>query len=185
MEALGLLLAAVFGAASSGSVQAGLAYADRGRSGRSACRLVFVQLHGAQSAVNDLRELRDWDQMITDWEAYGHAWDKYSDAIVQVLDTDDSATIGSAFECLASLGRGSARASDVPSDKLLHRYVEIIDKARMIALRKSFKRREREKRDLRVTQAEIELPIAPLASGELPAIAPPPTQRPATGEGDA
>jgi hypothetical protein len=117
--------------------------------------------------------------MITDWEAYGHAWDKYSDAIVQVLKTTDSATIGTAFECLASLGRSRARhvadASFDPNDELLFRYAAIIRMARLIALKASFTKREGEKQEEVVTKAEDELPIAPLATATA---SPPPNSTP-------
>jgi hypothetical protein len=58
------------GAASSGLVQALLARAERKRDGRNAARVMSMELHDAEKAVSDLRELRDWTQMITDWDAY-------------------------------------------------------------------------------------------------------------------
>jgi hypothetical protein len=175
MDALLAGLIGVVGTAvAGGGVTSTLAYLDRGRAARSACRLIYVQLHDAQAAINDLRERRDWGQMITDWDSYDRSWDKYSDDIVQVLDTTDSATLATAFACLNSLARSKAHhvigASFDPPDALLHLYARVVNRARLLALGASFTKREREKRDEAVTLAEVELPIAPLAEGisELP-----------------
>jgi len=174
---IGVVLTAVAG----GGVQATLAYLDRGRAARSACRLIYIKLHGAQAAINELRERRDWDKMITDWDSYDRSWEKYSDSIVQVLNTKDSAEIGTAFECLASLARSKAHhvkgALFDPPDARLQRYAQVISKARLLALKASFTKQEREERDEIVTKAEAELSIAPLAEG-IAAHAPPPAGKP-------
>jgi hypothetical protein len=105
------LIGLVVGAAASGSVQSYLARADRRRDARSAARLLYMQLHGAQGAVEDLLKLQSWDQMITDWDAYGAAWEKHSEALARVLNTTDFHTVSSAFSCIASLARSRAAAT--------------------------------------------------------------------------
>ncbi len=140
----------VVGAVASGAVQAFLARGDRARSGRTAARLLYLQLHGAHWAIEDLRERRDWSKMITNWEAYAVAWERHGDALVQVLSANKAAHVTTAFECLVSLA--NSRASDIdatvpqpgvpgqfgPSDELLAMYVKAAEVAKLITLRASF-----------------------------------------------
>jgi hypothetical protein len=150
-------LGAVIGACASGLIQALLSRADRGRAGRSAARLVYMQLHGAQSEVEELQVLGEWEYLITDWQTFGHTWDRHSESLVQVLNATQSATVASAFECLASLAR--AREADerainspepsrvFPPDKTLDHYIANLRAAKIIALTASFGRREGEQRE--------------------------------------
>ena len=142
---------AVLGAVASGSVQASLARGDRRRAGRTAARLLYLQLHGAHWAIEDLRERRDWNKMIIQWDEYGLAWERHGDALVQVLSANKAAYVTTAFECLASLARG--RVSDLaqgiptvgepwkfsPEDSLLIKYVKAAETAKLITLRASFR----------------------------------------------
>ena len=101
----------VVGAVGSGGVQAYLSRADRRRDGHHAARVLYVQLHDGEAAVATLRDLRNWEAMITDWDAYGAAWSEYRDRLTHVLNTERFATVNSAFQCMASLARG--RNSDL------------------------------------------------------------------------
>jgi hypothetical protein len=134
----------VVGAVGSGGVQAYLARADRRRAGRIAARLLYMQLVGAVAAIEDLRRLRNWDELITDWEAYGSVWDRHSEKLTAVLSTKKSAQVSSAFECLASLTKARARAARHPaqpidpSDSLLASYLESVKVAERVTLDASF-----------------------------------------------
>jgi hypothetical protein len=115
------------GAIASGVVQAILAALDRRRRARSAARLLYMRLHEAAQAIEELRVRRDWHKMITDWDSFGAAWDKYSEALAHTLKTKDFEAVSSAFSGIASLAR--ARATDqaksppapftVPNDQLV------------------------------------------------------------------
>lgn len=75
------------GAVASGGVQAVLGQAGRHRSGRTAARLIYLQLTNAHSAVEDLRVRRDWNMMITQWDEYAVLWARYGEALLQSLST--------------------------------------------------------------------------------------------------
>jgi hypothetical protein len=83
----------VVGAVASGAVQAALARAERRRDGRNAARVLYMQLHDAEKAVSDLRALRDWAEMITDWDAYAETWAQYRDPLASVLNTNAFAKV--------------------------------------------------------------------------------------------
>jgi hypothetical protein len=106
------------GAASSGLVQALLARAERKRDGRNAARVLSMELHDAEKAVSDLRELRDWTQMITEWDAYAETWAQYRNPLASVLNTSGFAKVAAAFGCLASLKRSHKRDTQNPSPQL-------------------------------------------------------------------
>jgi hypothetical protein len=135
------------GALASGSVQATLARAERRRYGRNAARVLYMQLHDAEKAVNDLRELRDWAQMITDWDAYSETWAQYRDPLASVLNTRDFAKVAAAFGCLASLSRSHKRDARQlggtpgfdPTDEYLALCLKTVQDAKRIALGASFR----------------------------------------------
>jgi hypothetical protein len=139
----------VVGALASGSVQSYLARADRRRDARSAARLLYMQLHGARKAVDDLRPRRDWGRMITNWNAYGVAWERYSESLAHTLNTTSFHMVSAAFECIASLALARDRDMDPtsqgaqlkfdPTDGLLAMYIDTIDAAKQILLRHSFR----------------------------------------------
>ncbi len=146
----------VFGAVASGGVQSYVAGADRRRGARAAARLLYMNLHAAHNAVGDLREVRDWRTLITDWKVFGVVWDRHSENLAQALDTTSFQVVAAAFGCLASLTL--ARDLDLgvpwnvapgfdPTDKLLALYVANIDAARTGLLKSSFRWWERRKRD--------------------------------------
>jgi hypothetical protein len=109
-----------------------------------------MQLHNASSAVKDVRELRNWEEMITDWDQYGTAWDRHSEKLAHTLNTLDFHRVSSAFGCLGSLARsketdlkqsppspGSKPTFD-PTDDILEAYEDAIDRAKAITLKASF-----------------------------------------------
>jgi hypothetical protein len=110
MELEAGLIGLVVGAVASGGVQSYLARSDRRRSTRRAARLLYMELHSAHTALEDLLKLQDWARMITDWDAYGQAWEKHSEALAGALNTRDFHIVSSAFSCLASVARSRARA---------------------------------------------------------------------------
>lgn len=159
------------GAVGGGVVQATLARSDRRRDGRNAARLLYIQLHDAEKAVADLRELRDWNEMITDWREYGEKWERYSDALPAVLNTSEFTTVTSAFGCLASLGRSrdgdgqkprpqpDGTANFGPEDALLGVYLKTVQRAKRIVLNASFRWWEiRAKREALAEQGPPKLP---------------------------
>jgi len=139
------------GGIASGGVQSYLARADRKRDARSGARLLYMQLHDAQAAVNDLRPRRDWGQMITDWDAYGTAWDRHSEKLANSTNTIRFHVVSSAFGCIASLARSKERDTSQPSptsgepprfgpaDDLLALYEANIEAAKRITLTASFR----------------------------------------------
>lgn len=147
---------AALGAVASGGVQAGLARVDRQRDTRSAARLLYMQLHDADGALEDLLQLSSWDAMQTDWEAYGRAWERHAEALAGALNTTDFHIVSSAFACLASVARSSAAArrakettppvGTAPSfainANLFQLYRANVNAARKITLHASFTRRE-------------------------------------------
>jgi len=91
--------------------------------------------------------------MITDWDAFGIAWDQYRDAVANILTTPDFAIVDSAFASIASLSRAKARdlAKPVPlgvpasfdtPDEILGGYLETVQRAKRIVLKASFRYRE-------------------------------------------
>jgi|HubBroStandDraft_1064217.scaffolds.fasta_scaffold119897_1 hypothetical protein len=98
------------GAVATGGIQAAAAWFDRRLTARSSARLVYMQLHDAQAAIEDLRERRSWENMITDWERYGNEWAKHSVPLARTLKTNKFLNVASAFHCMASLAQ--ARIKD-------------------------------------------------------------------------
>jgi hypothetical protein len=134
------------GAASSGLVQALLARAELKRDGRNAARVLSMELHDAEKAVSDLRKLRDWTQMITDWDAYAETWAQYRDPLASVLNTSGFAKVAAAFGCLASLKRSHKRDTQNPSPQLAGAlYVEGTPVYRRLAGRWPRRKREAQK----------------------------------------
>jgi len=99
----------ILGALVSGGVQAALARFDRRLDARSSARLLYMRLHEAHLAIEELRPRRDWDKMITDWGSFGVAWDKHSESLARALKTKDFETVSAAFSGLASLARAKDR----------------------------------------------------------------------------
>ncbi|MGD1057074.1 MAG: hypothetical protein ABR992_06615 [Solirubrobacteraceae bacterium] len=142
------------GAVGGGAVQSLVARTDRRRAGRIAARVLYTQLHGAETAITDLRPRRDWQNMITDWDAFGVAWDKYRDAVANVLTTPEFAIVDSAFACMASLSRAKTRDLAKPApvahapasfdtpDEILSGYQQTVHRATRIVLKASFRYRE-------------------------------------------
>jgi len=143
----------VVGAIASGSVQATLAQSERRRTARAAARILLIELHGAESSIKDLRQLRDWHDMITNWSGYEVAWTAHREQLALALNTIDFTRVSTAFGCLATLARARARdqyqdendpdahgkrAFD-PSDETLARYEKAVDKARLVTLSASFR----------------------------------------------
>lgn len=151
MEIEAGLIGLVVGAVASGSVQSYLARADRRRDARSGARLLYMELHGAKSAVSDLRPRRDWSQMITDWNAYGASWDRHNEKLANAINTTRFHIVSSAFGCIASLARSKERDTSQPppepseppnfgpSDDLLAIYEANIEAAKRIVLKASFR----------------------------------------------
>ncbi len=102
------------GAVGGGVVQALLARGERRRAGRAAAVVLYIKLHDAEKAVSDLRELRAWGEMITDWDAYAAIWALYRDRLASVLNTSRFAIVAAAFGCLASLKRSHQRDTQNP-----------------------------------------------------------------------
>ncbi|MBA3809022.1 MAG: hypothetical protein H0X28_11635 [Solirubrobacterales bacterium] len=139
------------GAVASGGVQAVLARSDRRRAGRTAARLVYLQLINAHSAIEDLRVLRDWNMMITQWDEYAVLWERCGDALVQFLSTRRATRVATAYECLATLARTRMRDAQEPAPAhgqspnfdpgapLLERYAQVVERAKLISLRASFR----------------------------------------------
>jgi hypothetical protein len=137
------------GALVTGGVQAVSGSFDRRRAARSSARLVYLQLHDAQAAVEDLRARMSWEAMITDWQAYGVAWEKHATPISLVLKGNESLNIASAFHCLESLARSRAKdAADPvpegqesnfnPSTEILDDYVKQIKAAKYLSLKAAY-----------------------------------------------
>jgi hypothetical protein len=141
----------VVGAVASGGIQAAFARSTRQREGRTAARLLYQQLHSAHWAIEDLRERRDWSLMITDWTVYGAAWERHGLALMQFLATRSAARVATAFECLGTVARTRVRdeleppsgpgqpPNFDPGDVLLADYADAVERAKMIALRASFR----------------------------------------------
>lgn len=104
----------IIGAVGGGIVQALLARGERRRAGRAAAVVLYVELHDAETAVSDLRELRAWEEMITDWDAYAATWALYRDRLSSVLRTSRFAKVAIAFGCLVSLKRSHKRDTQKP-----------------------------------------------------------------------
>lgn len=105
----------VVGAVGGGIVQALLARGERRRAGRAAAVVLHIELHDAEKAISDLRKLRDWSEMVTDWDAYAAIWALYRDRLASLLSTSRFAIVASAFGCLASLKRSRQRDTQNPS----------------------------------------------------------------------
>jgi hypothetical protein len=86
------------GAVATGGIQAAAAWFDRRLTARSSARLVYMQLHDAQAAIEDLRERRSWENMITDWERYGNEWAKHSVPLARTLKTNKFLNVASAWQ---------------------------------------------------------------------------------------
>jgi hypothetical protein len=99
------LIGLVVGAVASGSVQSYLSRSDRRREGRNAARVLYMQLHEAESAIEELRPRRDWDNMITEWAAFGTTWSQYRESVAHVLNTPRFVLVDSAFAATTTLAR--------------------------------------------------------------------------------
>jgi hypothetical protein len=88
--------------------------------------------------------------MITDWNAYWVAWDRYNESLARTVRTMRFHTVSSAFECLASVAASRARSealSQTPGlaptftipDKRLREYAINIEAAKEITLNASFR----------------------------------------------
>jgi hypothetical protein len=102
------------GAIATGGIQAAAAWFDRRLTARSSARLVYMQLHDAQAAIEDLRERRSWENMITDWERYSNEWAKHSVPLARALKTNKFLVVASAFHCMASLAQSRAKDESDP-----------------------------------------------------------------------
>jgi hypothetical protein len=146
------------GAVGSGAAQATAARFDRRRAGRDAARVLATELHEAEYAIGELRPRRDWSQMITDWDGFEAAWRQYRDQLTHVLSTAEFAAVDSAFASMRTLSRAAKRDLAKPppaagqpphfdpSDEILVRYFEVVQRAKWIMLETSFRWREREAR---------------------------------------
>jgi hypothetical protein len=145
------LIGLVVGAVASGSVQSYLSRSDRRREGRNAARVLYIQLHEAESAIEELRPRRDWDNMITEWAAFGTTWSQYRESVAHVLNTPRFVQVDSAFAATTTLSRARTRdlsksapppgqpPSFDPSDLVLQNYAQIIQGAKRIVLKVSFR----------------------------------------------
>jgi hypothetical protein len=111
-----------------------------------------MELHDAEKAISDLRELRAWGEMITDWDAYAAIWALYRDRLASVLRTKAFAKVAAAFGCLASLRRSNERDTQQsrpawfwrtvafdPTDEYLALYLKTVQQAKRIVLKASFR----------------------------------------------
>ncbi len=141
----------VVGAVGTGAVQSVLARSDRRREGRNAALALYMKLHEAETAIEELRPRRDWDNMITDWTSFGPIWAEYRGALAHVLRTPDFVLVDSAFAAIASLSRSRERdaAKPLPApsqppnfdppDFVLEKYGELAKGAKLIVLDASFR----------------------------------------------
>jgi hypothetical protein len=152
------------GAIGSGLVQAAGARFDRRRAGRAAARVLAMDLHEAEHAIGELRPLRDWDRIVTDWDHFEAAWQQHRDQLTHVLTTDEFGKVASAFAAMRTLSHAAKRdlakpppitgrpSHFDPSDDILANYFKLVQRAKWIVLLTSYRWREyREKR--RVTRA--------------------------------
>jgi hypothetical protein len=144
------LIGVIAGALVSGGVQSAVSRVDRARDARSAARLLYMQLHEAQQAIEDLQDRQNWFEMITDWTSFGAAWERHCEALARVLRTVDFMYVSSAFACLASLGRArdrdlnTATGWSVP-EGTLELYRANVQAAKRPILEAAFTRREKRK----------------------------------------
>jgi hypothetical protein len=139
------------GAVGSGGVQAYLSRSDRRRDGRHAARVLYMEMHEGELTLLELRPRRDWNNMITDWDAFGVAWAQYRDQLTHVLSTERFAYVDSAFASIATLSR--ARTRDLakappppgsppnfdPPDAIVLLYLQVVQRAKRIVLKASFR----------------------------------------------
>jgi hypothetical protein len=104
----------ILGAIVSGTIQAAVARFDRRLDARSAARLLYMRLHEGAQAIEELRPRRDWAKMITDWDSFGVAWDKHSEALARVLNTKDFEVVSAAFSGIASLTQARDKDAEKP-----------------------------------------------------------------------
>jgi hypothetical protein len=146
----------VVGAVGTGIVQYFLARFDRRRSGHAAARVLAGELHEAEYATSELLPRRDWSQMITDWDSFESAWQQYRDQVTHVLSTDEFTAVDSAFASMRTLSRAAKRDLAKqppapgqpphfdPSEEILARYLQVVQRAKWIVMENSFLWRERE-----------------------------------------
>jgi hypothetical protein len=146
------------GAVGSGGIQAFLARGDRRREGRNAALALYMKLHEAETAIEELRPRRDWDDMITDWTSFEPVWAKNQGGLAHVLSTPDFVLVDSAFAAIASLSRSRERDNAKPPpilgqpphfdppDFVLERYGELAQGAKLIVLNAAFRWREKRRR---------------------------------------
>lgn len=144
------------GAVGSGAVGATVARFDRRRAGRDAARVLAMELHEAEHAIGELRPLRDWSKMITDWDRFEPAWQQYRDRLTHVLTTDEFGKVDSAFACMRVLSRAAKRDLAKPppaagqpphfdpSEQILANFFEVVQRAKWIVLATSYRWREKQ-----------------------------------------
>ncbi len=159
----------VLGAVGTGAVQSFLARSDRRREGRNAALALYLKLHEAETAIEELRPRRDWDNMVTDWTSFGPIWAEHRGALAHVLRIPDFVLIDSAFAGVGTLSR--ARERDAvkrppapghspnfdPPDYVLENYAGLAKGAKLIVLNAAF--RWWEARDKRRALATPKLPV--------------------------
>lgn len=98
-------LGVIAGGVVTGGVQAVTGYFDRRLSSRSAARLLYMNLYAAGYAIQDLEQAQAWLPTVTDWDAFGVAWDRHSEALSRRLGTKDFIAVSSAFSVISLLAR--------------------------------------------------------------------------------
>src|SRR5271165_2433431 len=141
----------IVGAVASGGVQAYLSRSDRRREGRNSALALYMKLHEAETAIEELRPRRDWSNMITDWSSFAPVWAEYRGGLAQVLRTPDFVLVDSAFAGIASLSRSRERDNAEPPpapgqppnfhppDFVLEQYGALAQGAKLIVLNASFR----------------------------------------------
>jgi len=109
---------------------------------------LWMRLFHARIAVGDLSAYKDWDSLITDWQAFGDAWDKHNAALARVLGTEKFLDVASAFEGLASLAQSHGfwkhhPTAVFPSAERLRGYERDIDAALLLVLKVAYTLKER------------------------------------------
>lgn len=79
------LLGVIADAILTGGVQAAIAWFDRRRSARTSARLLYMELHTAGEAIEELYNRRSWELMVIDWRVFVAMWEKHREALASVL----------------------------------------------------------------------------------------------------
>jgi type II secretory pathway pseudopilin PulG len=146
-----------------GGVRMFIEWRNRKREAQGAARMLYMELQGAQQAIEDLQARKDWDKLVTDWTSYGRAWEKYAEPLSRVVkDTKQFLGISSAFSTLVSLANARAKfqgmvgPQTMPPDRLLERYRAGVQAAKRPILKQAFTRRERKSDDYKtIIEAEL------------------------------